>query len=331
MTSPVPVRWGLLGPGRITRAFAVGLREAAGAEIVAVGSRDRARAEAFAAEVGIPRAHGSYADLAADPEVDAIYVGTPHAVHCAHALLCLDAGKPVLCEKPLALNAAEARRMIAAARARGLPLMEAMWTRFLPAIRRVRELVALGAIGDVRSVFADFGFRAPDDPRGRHFAPGLGGGALLDIGIYPLTLSRLLCGPPVETLSQAELADTGVDAACSILLRHAGGRLSMLSASFLAETPGEAHVVGDTGRITLRRPWWDAQALEITDAEGCVTREDHPHRGGGFAHEAEAFMELVRTRRVESGVMPLDESLALLELTDRLRVEWGVRYPGEDA
>ncbi|MFN2371737.1 MAG: Gfo/Idh/MocA family protein, partial [Candidatus Krumholzibacteriia bacterium] len=159
------IRWGILGPGRISRTFAQGLREAAGAQLVAVGSRDHVRATAFAAEFGAANAHGSYEELAADPDVDAVYIGTPHAFHCDHALLCLRHGKHVLCEKSLALNAAQVERMIAAAREAGLVLMEAMWTRFLPAVIRARDLALDGTIGEVRFVVADFGFAAAFDPR----------------------------------------------------------------------------------------------------------------------------------------------------------------------
>lgn len=329
MAEDAAIRWGILGPGAIARAFAAGLRDARGAALHAVGSRDRARAEAFAAEFGAPRAYGSYAELAADPEVDAVYVATPHAFHAEHALLCLGAGKPVLCEKPLAANAAQAERMIAAAREAGLPLMEGLWTRFLPAVVRLRELIAAGAVGEVRSVEAEFGFRAPFDPNGRLFAPASAGGALLDIGIYPLNLARWLCGPPREIVDEATLGATGVDEAVTLALRHDGGRESRLAFSFRKELSNEAHVVGDTGRITLHSPWWGATRLTLCGRDGRAQEIACPARGGGFAHEAEAFMDMIRRGVLDSEVMPLGESLEILRLMDGLRERWGVRYPFE--
>lgn len=323
------IRWGILGPGRISRTFARGLREAAGARLVAVGSRDRARAAAFAAEFGADTAHGSYEELAADPGVDAVYIGTPHALHCDQALLCLRHGKHVLCEKALALNAAQVERMIAAARDAGVVLMEAMWTRFLPAVIRARELALDGTIGEVRAVVADFGFHAAFDPRSRLFAPELGGGALLDLGVYPLNLASLICGAPVEVRTMATLGATGVDEEAAILLRHAGGQLSVLSCSLRVDTPREARILGTGGSITLCRPWWGASRIVLQTRAGRDEVIELPHRGGGYAHEAEAFMELIRAGVPESAIMPLDESLAIMRTMDGLRTAWGLRYPGE--
>ncbi len=323
------IRWGILGPGRISHKFAEGLREAAGAELTAVGSRDQGRATAFAAEFGAPHAHGSYEDLAADPTVDAVYIGTPHAFHCEHTLLCLRQGKHALCEKALALNAGQAERMITAAREAGVVLMEAMWTRFLPAVIRARALALDGTIGEVRAVVADFGFHAAFDAKNRLFAPELGGGALLDLGVYPLNLAYLICGEPVEVQTMATLGTTGVDEEGAILLRHAGGQLSVLSCSLRVDTPREARILGTDGSITLCRPWWGATRIELRTRAGRDEVIDLPHRGGGYTHEAEAFMGMIRGGVTESEVMPLDESLAIMRTMDGLRGRWGVRYPGE--
>jgi len=324
-----PIRWGILGPGRISRKFAAALRDVGGAELVAVGSRDPGRAAAFAAEYGVARAHGSYDALAADPDVDAVYVGTPHAGHEAHTLLCLRGGKHVLCEKPLAINAVQGARMIAAARAADRTLMEAMWTRFLPALVRMRELVAAGTIGDVRMIQADFGFRADFDPDSRLFSPALGGGSLLDLGTYPVNLAFWLCGEPTEVLTMANLGSTGVDEEAAILLRHAGGRLSLLGCALRVDTPREARILGTRGSITITRPWWAGSRLVIDTGDGDPEVVDLPVRGGGYAHEAEAFMDLVRTGRRDSPVMPLAESLAILQTMDTIRARWGQRYPQE--
>jgi predicted dehydrogenase len=327
------IRWGLLAPGRITRKFAAALQQAEGAALAAVGSRDADRAAAFARDFGIPpaHAHGSYEALAADPDVDAVYIGSPHAGHHAHTLLCLAHGKHVLCEKPLALNAAQGQEMVVAARGAGLVLMEAVWTRFLPSIVRLRELVAEGRIGQVRLVTADFGFRAPFDPASRLFAPELGGGALLDVGIYPLTLASMLCGAPVEIQATANLGPTGVDQETAVLLRHARGELALLAASLRVDTPREAHVLGTKGRVRILFPWWAGTRIALKEGDADEQVFDLPARGGGYTHEAEAFMELIREGRPESPVMPLDESLAILRTMDAIRAQCGVRYPADGA
>jgi predicted dehydrogenase len=283
----------------------------------------------FAAEFGAPNAHGSYEDLAADPSVDAIYIGSPHSEHETHALLCLRAGKHVLCEKPLALNAAQAARMIGLARSHDRVLMEAMWTRFLPAMISLRDQIGAGAIGEVRLIQADFGFQAAFDPESRLFAPRLGGGALLDVGIYPLNLAFMLAGEPVEVQAVANLAPTGVDAEGAVLLRHPEGQLSLLACSFRADTPRDARIVGTDGTITIGERWWAASRYVVHRADGREEVFQFANRGGGYTHEAEAFMDLIRSGQLESAVMPPDESLAILRAMDEIRGRWGVRYPGE--
>jgi predicted dehydrogenase len=325
------IRWGILGPGRISRKFAAALGEAEGAELAAVGSRDAGRASAFAGDFGIAplHAHASYGALAADPLVDAVYIGTPHSGHEEHTLLCLAHGKHVLCEKPLAVNAAQAGRMIDAARAGNLALMEAVWTRFLPSIVRVRELVDAGHIGEVRMITADFGFRAAFDPDSRLFAPDLAGGALLDVGIYPLTLASMLCGDPVDIQATANLGATGVDEEIAVILRHARGELAVLSASLRVDTPREAHILGTKGRIRILFPWWAGTRIGVRVGDGDEQVIDLPARGDGYTHEAEAFMDLIRAGRIESPVMPWHESLAIMRTMDAVRAQCGVRYPAD--
>lgn len=327
--SKAEIKWGILGPGHIARSFARGLHEAEGARLAAVGSRELGRARAFATEFGISNVYGSYEELAADPEVDAIYVATPHSLHEAHATLCLQAGKHVLCEKPLAVNASQARRMARVAAAESRVLMEAFWTRFLPAIISVREQIAAGVIGETRHIQADFGFRAKFDPRSRLFAPELAGGALLDIGIYPLNLAFLLCGPPTEIHATTHLGSTGVDEESAILLRHRNGESSQLYCSLRADTPREAVITGTEGRLNIEFPWWQATRFTVHTREDQSENFEFENRGGGYSDEAEAFMEMIRSGTFESKIMPLSESIAILQTMDEIREIWGLSYPAD--
>jgi predicted dehydrogenase len=323
------IRWGILGPGAISRAFAAALNETGGARLVAVASRSKERAERFASGFGIPESYASYPAMASRPELDAVYVATPHALHEEHATLCLRAGKHVLCEKPLAVSAAQARRMIRVAREHDRLLMEAMWTRFLPSIACVREVVASRAIGVPRLLTAGFGFRIEFNRSGRHFDPALAGGALLDLGVYPISLGTMLFGPPVEVTGVANLGETGVDEDCSVLLRHAEGEMTVAAASFRVDTAREATIQGTEGWIRLHDPWWGGNRVTIGTGSPAVDTRDCPRQGAGYGHQAAAFMELIRTGQRDSPVMPLAESLSVLETMDALRERWGVRYPGE--
>jgi len=323
------IRWGILGPGAISQAFARALGEAAGAELVAVGSRDAGRAAQFAADFNIPNVHGSYQALAEDPQVDAVYIGTPHAFHEDHTVLCLDHGKHVLCEKPLAINATQARRMADAARSHDLLLMEAMWTRFLPAIVAVRALLAEGAIGRPRMMAAEFGFAAPYDPDSRLFNPHLGGGALLDLGIYPLSLASMLFGAPVEISSYANLSPTGVDQEAAVQMRHSQGELAQFTVAFTLEARNEAVIWGREGSIRLHAPFWGCERITLRDRAGTEDTRAYPHGGEGFTHEAVAFMDLIRAGDLDSPVMPLAETLAIHGTMDAIRAQWGLKYPME--
>jgi predicted dehydrogenase len=207
--------------------------------------------------------------------------------------------------------------------------MEALWTRFLPALIGVGKQVASGAIGEVRMIYADFGFRAEYDPESRLFAPGLGGGALLDIGIYPLNLAFMFCGAPVEIHTMANLGSTGVDEDAAILLRHGRGQLSVLSCSFRVDTPRRARIIGTEGRITIDSPWWRASRFRLHASDDRQQAFDFVNRGGGYTYEAEAFMDAIRSGRRDSEIMPLSESLAILETMDQIRERWGMRYPVE--
>ncbi len=323
------VRWGILGTGRIAEAFATGLSALPDADLAAVGSRSAAAADAFAGRFGAARRHASYEALAADPDVDIVYVATPHPLHHANTRLCLEAGKAVICEKPFTLNAGQARDLVALARERRVFLMEAMWTRYLPAVARARDLVAEGAIGEPRLLTADFGFRMAPDPAHRLFDPALGGGALLDIGVYLVSLSSMVFGPPTEIRSLAQIGPTGVDHAMALLLGHGEGRFAQLSASISMPTPQTATLVGDAGWITLQSPWWKATTLTVAREGSEPETIDAPFLGNGYTHEAAEAMRCLRAGELESPGMPLDETIAVMETLDRVRAEWGLRYPSE--
>jgi predicted dehydrogenase len=322
-------RWGILGTGRIAGIFAEGLRALDDAELVAVGSRTAAAADAFGERYGVPRRHASYADLARDPDVDAIYVATPHPLHRQNTLMCLGAGKPVLCEKPFALNAAEAEQMIAAARGRGLFLMEAMWTRFLPHMVRLRELLAEGAIGQLRQVRVDFSFRTDFNPRGRLFDPALGGGALLDVGVYTVALASMTLGAPARIVSLAELGATGVDEQAALIFGYPGGQLAVLTCATRTNSPHEALLLGDKGHIKIHDAWWRPSALTLAVNGQMDEWVEPPAVGNGYNYEAAEVMRCLRAGRLESEIMPLDETLAIARVLDQVRAQWGLRYPGE--
>jgi predicted dehydrogenase len=325
-----PIRWGILSTGAIARKFAIGLRDTPDAHLLAVGSRTQSGAEAFAAEFNIPRQYGSYEALAADPDVDVIYIGTPHPMHYETAMLCLQAGKPVLLEKPFALNAGQAEALIHFAREKRIFLMEAMWTRFTPVMAKVRDVLSAGTLGAVRMVQADFGFRAPFDPRHRLFAPELGGGALLDVGIYPVSFAAMVFGQqPSEIVSSAALGTTGVDEQSAMIFTYPDGALAQLSCAVRTQTPQEALIVGEKGWIRIPSRWWVPRVYTLQiDGEAEQVFEP-PFVGNGYNYEAAAVGECLRAGRTESDIMPLDETLAIMRTLDAIRAQWDLVYPSE--
>jgi predicted dehydrogenase len=324
------IRWGILGTGGIARKFADGLAILPDAELTAVGSRTPEAAEAFGSAYKIPHRHGSYAELMRDPDVDVIYVATVHPLHCENSLGCLAAGKAVLCEKPFTINAAELEKVVAAARRRKLFLMEAMWTRYFPAVVKVRSLLAEGAIGEVRQVQADFCMKPEFNPKGRLFDPALGGGALLDLGVYPISLASMVFGEaPRKIVTTASLGSTGVDEQSGAVMEYSNGRLALVACSFRFMSPQEAHILGTAGRIRIHKPFWYADTFTISRAGHEDETIRMPYLGNGYAHEAKEVMDCLRNGRLESGVMPLDESLRIMRTLDTVRAQWGFQYPGE--
>jgi predicted dehydrogenase len=264
-----------------------------------------------------------------DADVQAVYVSTPHNLHMDNTLLALDAGKAVICEKPFAINEAQAQKMVNKAREKGLFLMEAMWTRYLPIIVKVRELLAAGAIGEVRMITADFGYRSQFNPQSRAFDPHLGGGGLLDVGIYPISLASMILGEPSRISSMAELGETGVDEQAAMILGYEGGEMAVLTTAIRTTTPHEAFILGTNGRIKIHAPWWVGTKLTLT-ANGQTDEEIHlPLTGNGWNYEAAELMNCLREGKLESDIMPLDESLQIMRTMDAIREQWGLKYPME--
>ena len=324
-----PIRWGILGTGNIAHQFARGLADTPDATLVAVGSRSIDTANTFADEFDIERRHPTYEELADDDGVDAVYVSTPHPFHRDNSILLLEHGKAVICEKPFTINAGDAKAVIDVARQRDVFLMEAMWTRYLPAVVRARELIAEGAIGDVRLVQADFGFRAGINPEGRLFNLALGGGALLDVGIYVISMASMILGPrPSRVASTTQIGETGVDEQSAFLLQYPGGELAVLSCAVRTGTAVEARVFGTEGSILLHGPFFKCGALTVKRG-GEEEHIDLPLEGNGYNYEAAEVGRCLRAGLKESDVMPLDETLVLMELMDSIRAQWGLSYPME--
>ena len=323
------IRWGILSTGWIAKKFAEGLSVLPDAEIVAVGSRAQETADAFGDEYGVPHRHASYEALVGDQDVDVIYIGTPHPFHKDNAILSLEAGKAVLLEKPFTINAGEAEEVIALAREKGLFLMEAMWSRYIPIIVKLRELLAEGAIGEVRMLTADLGFRSEFDPKSRLFNLELGGGALLDVGIYPISFASMVLGTPSRIVSMAHLGQTGVDEQAGIVFGYDGGQLAILHTALQTSTAIEATVMGTKGKIRVHSAWFYGTTLTLS-IEG---RDDEaislPYEGNGYNFEAAEVMRCLHEGKLESDVMPLDETLAIMQTLDTIRAQWGFKYPME--
>lgn len=322
-----PIRWGILGTGNIAKQFATALQSLNDAEIAAVGSRTQASAEQFGARFGVPRRYASYAALVADPDVDVVYVATPHALHMDNTILCLNAGKAVLCEKPFAINRAQAAEMIGVARARKRFLMEAMWTRFVPAVRQAADWIAGGAIGEVHMVQASFGFR---DDAPTLFDPALGGGSLLDVGVYPVTLAHLAFGrQPARIETMATLGKNGVDEQAAVLLGYEQGGIAVLSSAIQTQTPTDAYVLGTQGMIRLHETFWNATQVSLLRPDDPSQTISLPHDCNGYEYEALEVHACLRAGRLESEVMPHRTTLDIMETLDAIRAKWGLQYPME--
>lgn len=320
------VRFGILGPGKIANRFTDSFVHVPDAEVVAIASRDPERARAFAEKHAIARHYDSYEKLVNDPEVDIIYVATPHPFHFENTLYCLRAGKAVLCEKPLAMNFRQAKEMIDTARQKNVFLMEGMWSRFFPTTNKVLEALQAGTIGELKFLEADFGFSAPVNLENRVYNLALGGGAQLDVGVYPLFLALLILGKPVEVKAFSELATTGADATTSVLMKFNGGRLAHIYSSIITDSPKTAHLLGTEGRITISAPWHKSQEIIVRMNSGESNHYSFPHSGNGFEFQVAAVAQCIRDGKKECDLMPHSLSLIMAETADEILRQGGVRY-----
>ncbi|MEV7070720.1 Gfo/Idh/MocA family oxidoreductase [Streptomyces sp. NPDC093990] len=328
------VRWGILATGGIAAAFTADLVDLPDAEVVAVASRSEASAKAFAERFGIERAYGDWGALAEDTDIDVVYVATPHAAHRAAAGLCLTAGRNVLCEKAFTLNAREAEELVGLAKEHGRFLMEAMWMYCNPLVRRLKALVDDGAIGEVRTVQADFGLAGPFPPSHRLRDPAQGGGALLDLGVYPVSFAHLLLGEPSDVTAKAVLSEEGVDLQTGALLSWDSGALASLHCSLTGGTATIASVTGSLGRIDIPNGFFHPDRF-VLHRDGRDPQEfvadpaDGPRNS--LKHEAREVMRALRAGETESPLVPLEGTLAVMRTLDAVRDRIGVRYPGEPA
>lgn len=324
------VRWGILSTGRIAKAFARALKDTPGAVLAGVGSRTVDAAEAFAREFG-GKAYGSYEALAAADDIDLIYIGTPHPMHAENVRMALNAGKGVLCEKPFTMNRSEAEELVALARAKNLFLMEAMWTRFMPALAEVRRIVESGEIGPVHQVNAELGFKSEAGPEHRLFNPALGGGALLDLGIYPLSIAVALLGPVDKVTAQADLGPTGVDEQTGFLLRHSKGGMSVCSCSLRARLPSELTIAGERGHVRMNTMFHHTTTVTVVRADGISRTVPTPFLGNGYVHEVIEAQRCFEAGLIESPGMTHDDSLAMMGVMDEVRRQIGVTYAADQA
>ncbi len=328
MTSTI--NWGIAAPGRIAHKFAHDLALAENAKLHAVASRSMERATAFANQYGAPHAFGSYEAMVNCPDLDVVYIASPHVGHHPHSLLFLKNKIPVLCEKPLAINARQSREMIETARHNGTFLMEAIWTRFLPLFGKIVDMVEDGVIGELNSLRADFGFKAPYDPKGRLFDPALGGGSLLDVGLYPVYAATQFLGKPKNIQAAAVKGVSGTDDSCAMIFSYPQNKVAILDSSVINHTPTIAELYGEKGKIYLHSRFHEGDRATLT-INGQAEEEIYlPKKGFGYYHEIMAVNESLRNGESENKKMPLDFSLLMMENLDAVRAAAGIHYPAFD-
>ena len=321
------IRWGVLGAGGIATSFCSDLALLPDHQVVAVGARRPGTNTEFADRFNIPNRYDSYAGVVNDPEVDVVYVATPHPHHFDAAMLAIEAGKAVLVEKPFTMNAADSRLLAEAARVRGTFLMEAMWTWFLPHIVAIRELVDAGRIGEIVTVTAEFGAKFGEDSP-RAFVLEEGGGALLDIGIYPVSFATMLLGQPQQIIAAADLGGNGVDVTTSIILRYSSGAHAVLNTTMLADTPNGACITGSLARIEIEPEFFRPSSFSIVDGDNTHReRVAVPHEGNGLRHQAAEVGRCLRIGLLESPILPVAQTISIMETLDEIGRQIGLNYP----
>ena len=327
--SDVAVKVGILGTGNMANAFAEGLAYAEDLDLVAVASRSPVAAEKFAELHSVKKRYSAYADLANDPDIDLVYVATPHSRHKGDSLMCLQAGKGVLCEKPFAINAEEAKAVIDLAREQNLFLMEAMWSRFLPSFVRLRQLLADDAIGPVQLILAGGAFQPDRGADTYLWKPELGGGVLLDAGIYPVSVASMILGAPAQIMACGTIGEYEVDEQDAVLLQHESGATAMVYVSLNASASPDITILGTRGRIYVHAPMFAPGKIDLQVYGEGLQQFDLPFVGNGYQYQAIAAAMSIRNGSTESDVMPLNETLTIMHTLDRIRDQVGMRYPME--
>jgi predicted dehydrogenase len=323
-------KWGIIGTGGIARAFANDIAYLGDHAIAAVGSRNLETAESFVKTIPGAKAYGSYAELINDSDIDAIYVAVPHPSHKENVIAALNAKKPVLCEKPFAVNSIQAKEMVAVAKANDVALMEAMWARFLPHYAKIREIVSSEVLGQITTIHADHGQRLADQNIPRLIEPSLAGGALLDLGIYPISFAHMVLGVPQSITSSATFTDKGVDAQSSMVLNYANGAQAVLNTTMIVQTPCTAVIAGLNGYLEVNRTFYNPTSMRLTLFDGTVTEYPADYKGHGLREQAVEFARVVKSGAKESPILRWDDTIAIMEIMDTVRSQIGLKYPFEN-
>jgi dihydrodiol dehydrogenase / D-xylose 1-dehydrogenase (NADP) len=321
--------WGIIGCGNIAHQFATSLAIMPDVKLLGVASRSEEKARHFAHQYQSDHWFGAYTDLVKMPELDAVYIATTHNYHFENSMLCIDHGKGVLCEKPLTVNAREAEKLTQYAHSKKVFLMEAFWTRFLPSTRKLTELLDRKVIGDVKMIKADFGYNFPFDPESRVYNPVLAGGALLDVGIYPINLAQYVYkSDPEEIVSSSILSSTGIDEQSAYLFKYEGSRMALLYSAVNVETRNDAWIYGSEGIIHMPK-FYAASKIHISKSTGEKETLDLPYESTGYSYEAAEVIQCMRSGKLESDIMPHRDSLKILKIMDKMRQSWGLDYPAD--
>lgn len=320
--------YGIIGPGRIATSFCKALQRTERVKIHGIASRDDRRAKDFAQTFGAKKIYNSYEAIAKDPDIDVIYIATPHAFHAEQAIACLRNKKPVVCEKPLTLDHATAEKVVQSARDNNTFLLEGMWSRFNPAVNLAKELIEAGTIGEIRHLTADFGFKKEYDPRSRLYDLALGGGSILDVGVYPLFLALFILGKPDSIQTTAHLAPTGADESCGFTFHYKYGATAQLFSSMIVETRKDAEICGTRGSIVIQTPWYKSMGLTLVKEGSAPENIPLPYAGNGFEFQIEEVTKCLDLGLIESPLMPHDFTLLKAQISDEILRQAGVRYGG---